>query len=86
MDRKLRPSSAERALKKFIMKLIRPAAAAGSRITVYLPGSSALASCDSVALRIAMRMSWSALKSAASLRLRPTQPEPRPSSVRTVQV
>ncbi|KAG1076618.1 hypothetical protein G6F40_017312 [Rhizopus arrhizus] len=68
------------------MKLIRPAAAAGSRITVYLPGSSALASADSVALRMAMRMSWSALKSAASFRLRPTQPEPRPSSVRPVQV
>jgi hypothetical protein len=68
------------------MKEIRPAAAAGSRITVYLPGSSALASADSVALRIATRMSLSALNSPASLTLRPTQPEPCPSSVRTVQV
>ena len=68
------------------MKEIRPAAAAGSRITVYLPGSSALASADSLALRMAMRMSLSALNALASFRLRPTQPEPRPSSVRTVQV
>ncbi len=75
-----------RASKKFIMNEISPAAAAGSRITVYLPGSSALASAESLALRIAMRMSCSALKSAASFRLRPTQPEPRPSSVRMVQV
>ena len=86
MDRKLRPSSAWRASKKFIMNEIRPAAAAGSRITVYLPGSSALASTDSVALRMAVWMSASAWKSDASFRLRPTQPEPRPSSVRTVQV
>ena len=35
---------------EFIMNEIRPAAAAGSRITVYLPGSSALASAESRAL------------------------------------
>src|SRR5690606_39828895 len=58
-DRKLRPSSAWRASKKFIMNEIRPAAACGSRITVYLPGSSARALAEALALRIAVRTSRS---------------------------
>ena len=53
-DRKLRPSSASRARKSLNMKASSPAAAAGSRMTVYLPGSSALASADALALRIAV--------------------------------
>ena len=84
--RKLRPSSASRASKLNIMKLISPALADGSRTTVYLPGSSAFASAERFALSIAMRMSLFASKSRMSCTLRATQPEPRPSSVRTVQV
>ena len=68
------------------MNEIRPEAACGSRMTVYLPGSSALASAESRALRMAMLMSRPASMRLTSLALRPTQPEPRPSSVRTVQV
>ena len=86
MDRKLRPSSAWRASKPNIMKLISPAAAAGSRMTVYLPGSRALASAEPLALLTATWIASLVSNLFTSSTLRVTQPEPLPSLVRTVQV
>src|ERR1700722_17251214 len=46
LDRKLRPSSAERALSAKASPPRRAATASGSRITVYLPGGRSLGRAD----------------------------------------
>ena len=52
--KKLRPSSALRWSIELVILVIKPTLAAGSKITVYLPGSSALAVAEAIDLSMAI--------------------------------
>ena len=66
------------------MRSINPTLAAGSKTTVYLPGSIAFASRDRIALSTAIVAALAVSSLATSLKSRLTQPDPVPSGVRTV--
>ena len=65
---------------------IRSPAAAGSKITVYFPGSIAFALRDMSALSMAILEASAVSSLLTSLKLRATQPDPVPSLLRMVTV
>ncbi len=84
---KLRPSSACRALSEPSASDRNRAAGRGSRITVYVPGSTARGLRDDSALVDAVSLIATASIPETSLRpVVPAHPEPVPSGVRHVRI
>ncbi len=82
----LRPSSVWRASAANIMNESRSATAAGSRTTVYFPGSMLTGDFDRAAFSMAAAASFAGSSRRSSLADAEAQPEPVPSGVRAVRL
>ena len=83
-DRKLRPSSVRRWFRLHRSRLAISAAALGSRIVTYLPGSSVFVPTEVSAFREARSASPAQSSSSSFAAASEAHPLPRPSGVRTV--